>query len=78
MPHRELFVAGPLQRRGIARSLLARAFTGRENAEVTVNAAPNSVEAYAGLGFEPAGPWASSDGLTFRPMVRRVGGTSGE
>jgi GNAT superfamily N-acetyltransferase len=73
---RELFVAGPYQRRGIARALLARAFEGRQAAEVTVNAAPNSLEAYAGLGFEPAGPWIDRDGITFRPMVRRAGRAS--
>ncbi len=70
---RELFVARPYQRRGIARALLARAFEGREDADVTVNAAPDSIGAYAALGFEPAGPWTTSDGLTFRPMVRRAG-----
>ena len=69
---RELFVAGPFQRRGIARALLARAFEGRENVEVTVNAAPNSVAAYARLGFKPAGPWATINGLTFQPMARRA------
>ncbi len=68
---RELFVAGPYQRRGIARALLARAFQGREEAEVTVNAAPGSLDAYAGLGFGPAGPRATINGLTFLPMVRR-------
>lgn len=67
---RELFAAGPFQRRGIARALLARAFEGREREEVTANAAPNSVEAYTRLGFEPAGPRATINGLTFRPMVR--------
>jgi len=69
---RELFVARPFQRRGVARALLARALEGREAAEITVNAAPNSLEAYAGLGFEPAGPWIARDGLTFRPMARRA------
>jgi GNAT superfamily N-acetyltransferase len=67
---RELFVAGPFQHRGIARALLARAFEGREREEVTVNAAPYSVEAYTRLGFKPAGPRATINGLTFRPMVR--------
>ena len=69
---RELFVAGPHQRHGIARALLACAFEGREHQEVTVNAAPNSVDAYAALGFVPAGPVTTTDGLTFRPMVRRA------
>ncbi len=68
---RELFVAGPYQRRGIARDLLAVAFRGREEAEITVNAAPGSVDAYAGLGFKPAGPWTTINGLTFQPMVQR-------
>ena len=68
---RELFVAGPYQRRGIARALLARAFDDNEEAEITVNAAPGSLDAYAGLGFRPAGPRATIDGLTFLPMVRR-------
>ncbi len=68
---RELFVAGPYQRRGIARDLLAVAFQGREEVEITVNAAPGSVDAYAGLGFMPAGPWTTINGLTFQPMVRR-------
>ncbi len=68
---RELFVAGPYQHRGIAWDLLAVAFQGREEAEITVNAAPGSVEAYAGLGFRPAGRRATINGLTFLPMVRR-------
>ena len=68
---RELFVAGPYQRRGIARALLARAFDDNEEAEITVNAAPGSLDAYAGLGFGPAGPRATINGLIFFPMVRR-------
>ena len=68
---RELFVAGPYQRRGIARDLLARAFQGRKEAEITVNGAPGSLDAYAGLGFRPAGPRATINGLIFFPMVRR-------
>ena len=68
---RELFVAGPYQRRGIARALLARAFDDNEEAEITVNAAPGSLDACAGLGFGPAGPRATINGLTFLPMVRR-------
>ena len=69
---RELFIAGPYQRRGIARDLLARAFEGRDGAEITVNAAPGSDRAYARLGFRPAGPWKTENGLTFLPMVRRA------
>jgi len=68
---RELFVAGPYQRRGIARALLARAFDDNEEAEITVNAAPGSLDAYGGLGFGPAGPRATINGLIFFPMVRR-------
>ncbi len=68
---RELFVAGPYQRRGIARALLARAFDDNEEAEITVNAAPGSLDAYAGLGFGPAGPRATINGLISLPMVRR-------
>ena len=64
---RELFVAGAYQRRGVARALLARAFRGREDREVTVNAAPRSQAAYLALGFAPAGPLTTCDGLTFRP-----------
>jgi len=69
---RELFVAGPYQRRGIARTLLAHAFQSRKEENVTVNAAPNSVDAYASLGFKPAGPRATINGLTYQPMVRRA------
>ena len=69
---RELFVASAHQRRGIARALLNRAFAGRDPEEVTVNAAPNSIAAYAALGFEPAGPWATINGLTYQPLVRRA------
>ena len=72
---RELFVAVAQQRRGIARALLARAFAGRGEAEVTVNAAPNSVAAYARLGFRPAGPQATINGLTFQPMRRKAAQT---
>ena len=62
---------GQRQKACLARALLARAFEDRERQEVTVNAAPGSVEAYARLGFRPAGPWATINGLTFQPMVRR-------
>jgi len=75
---RELFVSGPYQRRGIARALLARAFEDRKEADVTVNAAPNSAKAYAALGFAPADPWTTSDGLIYRPMVRRAAEASGQ
>ena len=69
---RELFVAGAHQRRGIARALLDQAFAGRDPEEVTVNAAPNSIAAYTALGFEPAGLWATINGLTYQPLVRRA------
>ena len=68
---RELFVAGPYQRRGIARDLLARAFQGRKEAEITVNAVPGATDACASLGFGPAGPRATINGLIFLPMVQR-------
>ncbi len=68
----ELFVAGPYQRRSMGRDLLAHALRGCEEKDVTVNAALGSDRAYARYGFTPTGPWTTSDGLTFRPMIRRA------
>ena len=78
-----LFVERDAQRRGVARTLIAAAFTGEgpqppaaaraaagTAATITVNATPGSIAAYAHLGFRPTGPERESDGLRVLPMAR--------
>ncbi|MCL5108645.1 MAG: GNAT family N-acetyltransferase [Chloroflexi bacterium] len=69
-----LFVEGRLQRRGIARSLLKAAvgiclMAAPGVRELTVNASPNAVLAYERLGFTPAGPEQTVNGIRFIPMA---------
>ncbi|MHC5002432.1 MAG: GNAT family N-acetyltransferase [Planctomycetota bacterium] len=73
-----LFVDLAHQRRGVGRSLLAAAVSrcraSRPDLEgVTVNAAPNSLEAYRRYGFRPTGPPRVVDGIAFTPMVLPLG-----
>jgi len=63
-----LFVRSSLQRRGIARALLA--FADDENCEFTVNSSPNAVAAYGRLGFRITGSEQCVHGLRFVPMQR--------
>jgi GNAT superfamily N-acetyltransferase len=63
-----LFVQSSLQRRGIARALLATA--GDANCEFTVNSSPNAVVAYERLGFRVTGPEQCVHGIRFTPLQR--------
>lgn len=66
-----LFVDPALQRRGVGRSLLARAlelWPEPGSGQVTVNASPNAVDAYARLGFLPSGELQTHNGITFQAM----------
>ncbi len=73
-----LFVEGEDQRRGIGRRLVAAAVAACQDAdpglaEVTVNASPNSVEAYQRYGFIARGPEQEKNGIRFVPMSLTVG-----
>jgi GNAT superfamily N-acetyltransferase len=68
-----LFVSSLLQGRGIGAALVQKAVElCREAtppcAAVSVNASPNSVQAYKHFGFLPAGPEQERDGIRFVPM----------
>jgi RluA family pseudouridine synthase len=78
-----LFVERDAQRHGVARTLIAAAFSGEgwespadahaavgAGTAITVNATPGSIAAYAHLGFRPTGPARDSDGLRVLPMAR--------
>ncbi len=73
-----LFVEGSYQRKGVARLLVSEALVicQRRRADlvrVTVNAAPNSVEAYERLGFHVEGSEHRTHGIRFTPMVLEIG-----
>jgi GNAT superfamily N-acetyltransferase len=68
-----LFVEGKHQRRGIGRRLVDTAVqickeVNPSLGDLTVNASPNSVEAYASLGFVAEGPEQETNGIRFMPM----------
>lgn len=65
-----LFVAPEHQRRGIARRLLDLATRQLPPEEFKVNASPNSVDAYAHLGFSATGPEETMSGIRYTPMRR--------
>jgi GNAT superfamily N-acetyltransferase len=72
-----LFVAGEVQRKGIARQLLNEGLeTARRNRgdlnEVSVHSSPNAVEAYERLGFEAEGPEKLEHGIRYIPMKLRL------
>lgn len=71
-----LFVDKKHHKKGIAKSLLARApgeYPGEggpaTNSPVTVNASPYAAEIYKKLGFTEAGQESCSSGIRSRPMV---------
>jgi GNAT superfamily N-acetyltransferase len=71
-----LFVAAPLQRRGIGRRLWEVAKHECEAAgqrgPFTVNASDNAVPVYERWGFRRAGPPRSSNGIVYNPMELRT------
>jgi len=67
------FVDREVQRKGIGRALLAQALEACRDREpgldrLTVYSAPNSVDAYRRLGFNPTGPQQARNGITFVPL----------
>lgn|SRR5574340_217272 len=74
-----LFVDLGHQRQGVGRALLGAAFprfAAGDPPRVTVNAAPNSIAAYARLGFRQTGPQQAKTGILFVPMEARMAGTT--
>ena len=66
-----MFVAGLLQRRGIARTLFdaMRAHLATKG-DITVNSSRYAVPVYESLGFSAVGPEQTVNGITFTPMSR--------
>ena len=73
--HVALFFVDPAyHRRGVGRALLKRLLDERQNATLTVNAAPYAVEIYRRLGFYPTDQERlAPDGIRYRPMERCPG-----
>ena len=72
-----LFVAGEVQRQGVATQLLHAAIEiCRSNApnlsEISVHASPNAVAAYARLGFQAEGAEQLEHGIQYIPMKLRL------
>jgi GNAT superfamily N-acetyltransferase len=69
-----LFVAKAYQRKGIARDLtneMVRCISQMtETQELTVNSSPYALPVYQKLGFVPAGPEQTLNGMRFTPMKR--------
>ncbi|MBX7219877.1 MAG: GNAT family N-acetyltransferase [Blastocatellia bacterium] len=70
---RMLFVAPDLQRVGIGRTLLQKAFEWFESQElrpavITLNSSPNAVEAYRRFGFIQTKPEQDDQGIRYIPM----------
>lgn len=66
-----LFVHPARQRSGVGAQLVSEALKHCTSGMVTVNASLNSVGAYLRYGFEMAGPEGESQGLRFRPMMKK-------
>lgn len=72
-----LFVDKPYQRKGVGKELLRHAVEmGRKHSpelrELTVNASPNSVQAYETFGFRPTGAEQIKNGIRFTPMCLKL------
>jgi GNAT superfamily N-acetyltransferase len=68
------FVADRFQRKGVGKALLRQAVEiCRQHesnlSQITVNASPNSVDAYETLGFKPVDQERCVDGIRFVPMT---------
>jgi predicted GNAT family N-acyltransferase len=64
-------------RQGIARELLKRALeicarNRTDQATITVNSSPNSVEVYQHLGFQATGAEQTKNGIRFVPMALSI------
>lgn len=76
--HISLFFVDPeFQRQGIGRALMRLALAHRGNhepeaAKITVNASPNSVNAYKRLGFEVMDTEQCLNGIRFVPMALKL------
>lgn len=75
---RMLFVAPDMQRLGIGRTLLNKAFEWFESQElrpavITVNSSPNAVEAYRRFGFVQTKPEQDDNGVRYIPMEYPLG-----
>ena len=68
-----LFVDSAAHGRGLGRRLELCREGDPEVEKVTVNASRYAVPVYRRLGFEPAGPERTENGVTFHPMVYRFG-----
>ena len=71
------FVTASFQREGIGRELLYHALeacdrVGKRPAKLTVNASPNSVDAYRRLDFEQTDVEQCIDGIRFVPMAMQI------
>lgn len=64
------FVDGAHQRGGVGRRLLSHVVEKLGVSQLTVNSSPNSVEAYAKLGFVAVGPEEQRSGIRFTPMKK--------
>jgi predicted GNAT family N-acyltransferase len=77
-----LFVRGAKQRQGIGRALVSGAVQlcrdrRPDGATITVNASPNSVDAYERYGFVSTGPEQERNGIRFVPMALVIGSKDG-
>ena len=71
------FVDAPFQRSGVGRELFHKALViCRRNdsgiSQITVNASPNSINAYENMGFRPIDAEQCVNGIRFVPMVLRL------
>jgi GNAT superfamily N-acetyltransferase len=76
------FVDHRYQRKGIGRELLHKALEvcnrhKINTSKITVNASPNSIDAYKKLNFEPTDKEQCVNGIRFAPMTLRLQQTSG-
>jgi GNAT superfamily N-acetyltransferase len=71
------FVDTPFQRRGVGRELFRKALeicrcNNLGLSQITVNASPNSINAYESMGFQPTDSEQCVNGIRFVPMAWRL------